>query len=350
MTLDGNFASSRGGGIDQSGVGGSLALKRVAVTNNDSGGFGGGIFTQSDTKITDSVIDSNSLAGQTQNLAQGGGFYTNNGSATEQTSVRFVRTSVTNNELTATETQQGAGIFARGADLYLENTTVSSNLAPLAGADGGGIFAAQDETLTPPAGSAEIHFSTFRDNVAGTGTTDGDALYAAFADNPISIHASIIDESTDGCKIGSGTDIQSAGYNVEDTVDADCGIDAPTDSHASDFLNPLIHNGDPPVGVPGIPPFDAVTFPLSHAFTNDSSAALDLVPESDCEVNGKRLKTDSRGVPRPEGDGCDAGTTERVACLGEFVIGPASHIGRKGRDQIQGSHAVDDIIFAQEGA
>ena len=129
VTLAENDGSARGGAVDMSGLGGvgRLVMNKVAVLDNFAGGFGGGVFTQSDAKITDSVFDGNSLFGQSQDSAQGGGFYSNSGNAVQANSVRFNRTSVTNNELTATASQQGAGIHTSGVDLSLVNTTVSGN-------------------------------------------------------------------------------------------------------------------------------------------------------------------------------------------------------------------------------
>ena len=166
-----------------------------------------------------------------------------------------------------------------GSDLRLENSTVSENSAAASGGDGGGLFATESElTIGNPLGSVAIAFTTFRGNTAGNGSTDGDAIFADFPNNPITVRASIIDEGADGCKISADTDIESGGYNVEDVIDADCGIDAVTDSHDSDFLNALTNNGSPPVGAPTNEPSVPGIYPLTNAFTNNVSGALDIVP------------------------------------------------------------------------
>ena len=200
VTLAENNGSSRGGAVDMSGLGGvgRLVMNKVAVLDNFAGGFGGGVFTQSDAKITDSVFDGNSLFGQSQDSAQGGGFYSNSGNAVQANSVRFNRTSVTNDELTFDRLTAGRRYpHVRRRPEPGEHHRERQLRTPC-GRRRRRVFATQNGNEN---GSLDIHFSTFRENTAGAGATDGDALYANFVDNPPSITASIIDEASDGCKV-----------------------------------------------------------------------------------------------------------------------------------------------------
>ena len=317
-TVEENTASQLAGGVNVTGTDARFIAKRSAIIENEAESAGG-VYTQADTTFTESAIDTNvATAPDSSSVASGGGVYANYGGGSEANVLRFVRSSITNNEIASGNFQTGAGITASGTDLELINSTVSDNEAPFVNANGGGVFVAEGGVGL---GSARIEFTTFRGNEAGTGSDDGDAMFVGLPTNGITIRASIIDQGADGCEIGAGS-IESLGFNVEDVIDTDCGIDAATDSHDSDFLNALVYNGSPPVGMPGIPPFDPVTLPLTNAFTNNSSAALDLVPPGKCKVKGRRLATDARGVPRPQDEGGHARSIERVACRGVFVIGP----------------------------
>jgi Ca2+-binding RTX toxin-like protein len=84
--------------------------------------------------------------------------------------------------------------------------------------------------------------------------------------------------------------------------------------------------------------------PLTHAFTNNTSVALDHIPANQCKFNGMAVKTDARGVPRPVEDGCDAGAVERVNCGQTFVSGAGARIGTPGNDEISGSNGVNSIL------
>ena len=351
VTLEDNAASGRGGAIEIGGFGADetsarLVANRIAVLNNVGVEAGGGLFTLADAKITESVFQGNTLfAAGPGSGAQGGGIFAGRSESNAAKTVSLSRTSVTNNQISGGAQQLGGGVYAAGVDLSIENSTLSGNSAPVAESVGGGLSVEEEDGD----GSVAIAFSTFRENVAGIGASDGDAIAADMNGRPVSIKASIIDEGSDGCTIGTSTDIESGGFNVADVTDPDCGLDRPTDSDGADLLNPLGPNGSPPVGVPGQPPFTPVTIPLTNAFTDDSSAAHDIVPPNKCKVGGKSLKTDARGVPRPQRDGCDAGAVELTGCNQSVVAGPDSYVGRKSVDQIQGGFGADDTVLALGG-
>ena len=128
----------------------------------------------------------------------------------------------------------------------------------------------------------------------------------------------------------------------------DCGISAPTDSHDGDSLFSTQENGSPRVGASVADLFDPAIEPLTNAFTSNVSAALDFVPVDECEVKGRPLRNDARGAPRPVGEACDAGATERVACLGVFLVGPDAFVGTRRGDDIT-SLSGNDVVLAQGG-
>jgi hypothetical protein len=109
------------------------------------------------------------------------------------------------------------------------------------------------------------------------------------------------------------------------------------------LLGSLQANGSPPVG------YLEQEVPLTVASVLDSSEARNFVPKTKCNVDGKPLRTDARGVRRPAGGACDAGAIERVSCRGFVVSGPGSRVGRNGPETIQGDSNQNPIL-AQGGA
>jgi RTX calcium-binding nonapeptide repeat (4 copies) len=354
-TLDENTTAGAGGAInlnrDDLSTRLRLTLARSAVTENETSGFpggnasGGGISVEGNASVIDSIVAGNSISGGAN--VYGGGIHMTNhplvGPApTTTVALRVIRSSVTENTIIGgTSTRNGAGIYAAGTDLEAVNATISANEASGANGYGGGLML--QESINDE-GSGRIHFSTIADNDAGL-ATGGDGIRTDL-DPGVRIRASIIEQATNGCQV-LGAAIVSFGFNVEPGNDPDCGIDAATDTHSSPILPALTENGSPAVGFGDPPPFGSAVIPRTNAFTNNSSAALDIVPPGQCRVSGEKLATDARGAPRPAEDGCDAGAIERRPCLGFFVAGPASAIGTKGGDQINSSSL--SIVFAQAG-
>ncbi len=219
------------------------------------------------------------------------------------------------------------------------NSTIASNAAPQADGQGGGLYLLN--TISTPV-SGRMEFSTLKGNSAGD---VGDGVYPGAS---LVLLATAIDDAPDPCASTVATNVVSEGYNVEGTGDPDCNLDQPTDSSDAGFLTATGENGSPPVGVT-TSPIDPQVRPLTSAFTNNTSSLLDRVPAAQCRVAGKPLRTDGRGAPRPAEGGCDTGAVERTTCLGVFVTGANSDIGRNEAEEIQGSHATNDAILAQGG-
>lgn len=347
-TLEQNVART-GGGIYARADGKVLDLRRSAIADNSAigsgagsgGAFGGGIyFFDGGGNIADSVISGNTATASASGDTTAGGGIMMRDDTSPAATLKLIRSGVTGNSLAVgTVSQRGAGLVIQGR-LETINTTIAGNQAPAAGADGGGVRLEMSGTGSP---SARFDFTTFRVNLADNGN-------ALATEAPVTFRASILYDGADGCDADPG-DVTSAGFNVEDDIDADCEIDAATDVHTAHFLSGLVDNGTFPAGAAG-----NEIEPLTSVFTNDASSALDIVPPQNCKVNAKELRTDARGLPRPAEDGCDAGATERSRCLGLFVVGTDAHIGTKADDALSGSGtdialglAGDDSIGVQGG-
>lgn len=320
-TIEDNSASAAGGifvGEDA-----EVTIVRTAILANEvqsesegRSAFGGGVVTESDTLVRDSVVADNTVALGSSGAQGGGGLFAQSPPAPGSIDLSLVRTSITRNTVEALE--PGGGILARGARVKLANSTLADNEAMGAG---GGLFV--DNGSTPlPGTEIKAEFSTIKGNSSplGSGTyIAGDARF----------RATIIDQPGDGC---AGDTAATGGYNVEENSDPECGITDPTDSHFPDFLTALANNGGPRTGHEvdatggGVPA-------LTHAFTNNASSALDQVPPSACKIDGQKLRVDQRGAPRPAEDGCDSGAIERSRCLTGFVAGQDSYVGTGGPDE-----------------
>ena len=196
-----------------------------------------------------------SAAADASSSAQGGGIFANSGNAAgvEDAAACRGRASRTTRSPAATTSRAGASIrpgWTSGSSTRRSARTKR----PLAGAIGGGVFVDQNEASRgrrPAARSSSSRPSarTWR----GIGTTDGDAIFASLARQRDLDHARRSStRAPTAAPSTAGTDIQSGGYNVEDIVDPDCGIDAATDSHEQRPPEPRRpENGSPPVGRAG---------------------------------------------------------------------------------------------------
>lgn len=152
--FSGNVAGGEGGAVYVEDTGGPVLIQNTVITGNDAGGDGGGIYFYDpdyDVTIEDSTISGNTAGGL------GGGIYfysLDGGTATVR------RTTISGNSATA-----GGGIFFYEPDqpFILENSTVSGNSATVG--NGGGIY-----LYNLYGGAAAIRHSTIAGNTAaGTG-------------------------------------------------------------------------------------------------------------------------------------------------------------------------------------
>lgn len=251
-----NTAVERGAGIYNDG-----ALEATLVIFNENADVleGGGVYNDEDGEMY------LTLAWFTNNNAQlGGGLY-NRGL------LHLYQSSLTNNSALG---GQGGGAFNDGAAaaLFLQNTTVSSNMiVPFDVPGGSGVY--------NNGGDLRLEFVTIAyNNADGIGNNGGH----------VTLRSSILAHHALGnC---AGVTGGSQGYNLEDGDT--CNLIESSDLVDTDpFLEWLAMNG----GVN-----------LNHAL-NPSSPAIDSGDPDRC------IEVDQRGVSRPQGLGCDRGAYEAEA-------------------------------------
>lgn len=161
LVIDGNTASSWGGGV---GVinGGDALLEGVVIRNNASpGGSGMALTSQSRATVRDSTFENNSATGartagalyvigssqlfmqdsvvRGSSAVNGGGMRISSGSTVQITGGRFENNSASN---------LGGGLSVHGSTLNLDGVTVIDNSATLGGALGAGAFSGSLSTVS----------------------------------------------------------------------------------------------------------------------------------------------------------------------------------------------------------
>jgi CSLREA domain-containing protein len=257
MTLDHlRIVHNSGGGIFLRTSSGTLTNSTVA---HNSAGDGGGIVNHTGrVEIAGSTIMNNSASGQ------GGGILNTVDDPTRRKSAGLT---LTNSTVSGNSAESGGGIANSAersrAHLRLTNSTVTRNSATQRG---GGVFQT-GESFEDDLSSLTVTNSLLAQNSAPTGPE----VYNVVGDFGPSFNL-----------IGDGSD-----SGVSDGVDGNQvgSAEAPIDPK----LGPLGDNGGPTRThrlLPGSPAIDAASTP-------------------DCPP------TDQRGVPRPQGAGCDIGSFER---------------------------------------
>jgi hypothetical protein len=201
----------------------------------------------------------------------------------------------------------GAGLLNNDATVKVRNTTFSNNSA----SQGGGIFnnSFGTSTLTVTnstfsnnsgefggggiynVGTLEVTNSTFSENSAEGNSAEGGGIFNR--GSTAKLRNTIVANSTSGGNCG-GT-ITDGGYNLDDGTS--CGFTEQQDSLPSTdplLADQLAFNGGP-----------TKTIALLKG-----SPAINAIPkgENGCATE---IKTDQRGVSRPQGSGCDIGAFER---------------------------------------
>ena len=264
-TVSGNTATAGGGGISNRGV---PTLTHSTVSENTAGIDGGGILNFETLTMTNSTVSGNTAG-------QSGGGISNVGDM-----LRVNSSTVSGNTAAAAG---GALINRLNADAEITNSTLSGNTAEIWG---GAIWNLGDLLLAS---------STVARNAAPTASGIYDAASPDMGS--VSVSGTLIEGDC------ADTLLDSNGYNIESPADT-CGFDQEGDQAnvTADQLNlgPLQDNDGPTE---------------THALQTVpvTSAAIDQIPEADCvDGDGKPLRTDQRGEPRPavEGSECDLGAFE----------------------------------------
>ena len=266
-----------------------VTLSKVTIRNGHARFYGGGIYKVGTLQITDSIVTAN-FAGAIRCYefcaAWGGGIYNYAGAT------MVISKSTIANNLAYLSCSQfrcyvalGGGIANEG-QLTVTDSTVTGNTARYvfngtSTGFGGGIY-------NDNGGIVVINSSTISGNTAfgsGGGVSNGSTVY---------LQNSIVANNSRGNCSGTMT---SKGYNL--SSDKSCNFNGPGDmNHINPMLGALQNNGGPTQTQALLP----------------GSPAVDAGNPSGCtDGHGHLLKTDQRGMPRPDPEdtgGCDMGAYE----------------------------------------
>jgi hypothetical protein len=310
--VSGNLVDGSGGALGSTG---DILVVRSHLDGNTTDGDGGAIYTDEDGDVT--VIDS-TVNGSTAD-GPGGAIFTLDGDVTiinstlsgnraddrggaisGEAAVTVINSTISRNLAVA---HVGGGIWARG-DLYLANSTVADNYAE---AKGGGLVAAGVTTLVNATVAGNVASVAANVGVGERLVASGSAIGPAKVD-----HIGGQTQPT-GANCDSPATV-SLGFNV--VTDGTCGLRDATDVvSAPTALGPLSGNGGPGETLlpgPGSPVIDRI--PPARCL----DPLLPQLLEGEQHLDGipgdvrTLLATDERGVPRPQGTGCDAGAVEVV--------------------------------------
>ena len=309
-TVSSNLVDGSGGALGSTG---DILVVRSHMDGNTTDGDGGAIYTDEDGDVT--VIDS-TVNGSTAD-GPGGAIFTLDGDVTivgstlsgnraddrggaisGEATVTILNSTISRNLAVA---HVGGGVWSRG-DMYVANSTVSNNYAE---AKGGGLDAGGVLTLVS---------STVADNIAPVAANIGvaerlEAFASVIGPAKVDFSGSQAQPTENSCDAPVSV---SLGFNV--VTEGSCQLGAPTDL----------------VGMPsGLSPLHGYGGPAETRLPEAGSPALDWVPVAACmnpplpaSLEGEQhlaglvndlsalLRTDQRGVPRPQGPACDAGAVE----------------------------------------
>jgi hypothetical protein len=322
-----------GGIVDQS-YGGTITITGSTFSGNHSGTSGGAISfanteAPAEVTITGSVFTGNSAAinggGIDMEIAENSSMTIADCTMSHNTAAALggalylssQQTIITNSTMTGNTADTGGAIAALGADLTVETSTLNSNKA-VGGAtpdgfgagEGGGLFVNGPTTVTNSTlsgntaagagGGAYVNYdiltvssSTITGNTAPAGNGGGIATYGGQAETAqATVTNSIIDKNHgDDVDLTQGTDppgFVSNGYNLIGTGNDVSAFNQPGDQTgvSQPKTGPLASNGGPT---------------KTHALL-PGSPAIGTGDNADCP------STDQRGLPRPQGSGCDIGS------------------------------------------
>ena len=298
--IDGNDANWQGGGI-WAVTAETVSIATTSVSGNAANSLGGGGLYSAGAavSITDSTIDDN-------DADTGGGIAIGEFSGYPEGSLSVAGTTISNNS-SSFAASGGGGVFVNVGDAGVDATFVNSTISGNSSANfGGGIMAMQTSGIT-------LRHATVVDNTGVNGAN----LFTAAA--PLDIAASIVADPTGGANCDVSSTI-TGGHSFAD--DASCGL-----------------GGDDTIGVdPGLGPLADNGGPTATHLPGDTAAVAGLVPAAACTQG-----VDQRGVSRPQGADCEAGSVEISEDSGPNFI-----YGSPYADEIVGTPG-DDIIYGYGG-
>ena len=296
-----NGASHIGAGINNSGT---LTVSNSTVTANtattdcgiENHCLGGGIYNGGSLTINNSTISGN-LAGNgaSPNYGEGGGIYSifavltiksstvSSNTADGGGGIQTILGAMTINSSTINANKSGAAGGGAGVD---NEATATINNSTITGNHGGGVGSGINN-----GGTLIVNSSTVTNNTASRG---GGGIRNW--NGTTTIQNSIVSKNSVGGNCNGP--IASNGYNL--SSDSTCVFHNTGDLDGTDpLLGPLQKNGGPTF-TQALPP---------------GSPAIDAGNPSGCtDGQGHLLKTDQRGMPRPDKEdsgGCDMGAYER---------------------------------------
>ena len=318
MTLRDGAAGLEGGGLaaGQS----TVTLSGLVITSNVANSpmsGGGGIFaSDSELTVVRTTISDNSGA-------SGAGIWTNGPSLT-------VVESTLSGNIGEGGDGNGGGIFNNGGDLTVTNTTVSGNSVP---SDGGGIHS--------DGGDVAIENATITGNTADDESDDdddGDGGGIRNNGGTMTVANSIIADNRDRtASVGEpeecSGEVTSLGYNIIGHDEGCAYTPGPGDQVGVFF--PSLNGIDPKLG-----PLSDNGGPTETHMPLSESPALDQGSPERSEAAAACEATDQRGVPRPQGSGCDVGAYELGHCLGVLI----NRVGFEGAGTVTGTDGADGIL------
>jgi hypothetical protein len=307
-----NLVDGSGGALGSTG---DILVVRSHIDGNTTDGDGGAIYTDEDGDVT--VIDS-TVNGSTAD-GPGGAIFTLDGDVTVvnstlngnraddrggaisgEATVTVINSTIARNAAVA---HVGGGIWARG-DLYVANSTISDNYAE---GQGGGILAA---------GAVGLVNTTVMDNIAPVAANVGagerlEAFGSVIGPARLDPNGGGGQPTPTNCQLSSA---RSFGYNV--VSDGSCGLHGPGDLiGVPPQLGPLADNGgagETHAPQPGSPVLDRIPLAACGFLPFGDALEGEQHLQDHGGVDDRRALTavDARGVPRPQGAGCDAGAVE----------------------------------------
>jgi CSLREA domain-containing protein len=310
--LEGNRATN--GGAAANPLGGSISLTRTAVRENDASQSGGGIYSlpflgAASVTVTSSLFENNEGDEDLNGTGDGGGIW-----------VMSYGTNVS--DLTATGTTFRGNTAENGDGLWISSpstptimrSTISSNGSTLGGGLGGGIYVDTDTTTA-------LRNVTMDFNAASASGGTGGNIYnlgtVTLSNTLVGAHAA------GGNCAGSGV-LTDDGDNMEETAGGAASCVSTTVIDAG--LGNLADNGGPQL-------FDFVGAPPTQALQAGSPA---IGAGGDCGAS------DQRGVPRPQGNGCEVGAYEVAMCFGRRADDP---VGITGGQTARTGTPGTDVLF-----
>jgi len=315
-----------GGGVNTvvtiSSTGANVVLSNLTIRNGVAFS-GGGVYNSGQLTITGSAVSGNSVFPCAldpclqSGSVHGGGLY-NSGTVTINRSTFNNNTASIGRPCTGLCGAFGGGIYSSGT-LTVHNSTFSGNstfgscsthcLVYGGGIYSDGMFKINNSTLS----ENKLRFNTFCfilcriNGAAVSGTGSGTISNSTIAGNSapylggIGSNSATLQNTILADNIGGNCDaplIKSKGYNL--SSDSTCNFNGPGDmNNINPNLGPLQYNGGP-----------TQTMALPSG-----SPAIDAGNPSGCtDDSGHLLKTDQRGMPRPDSEdagGCDMGAFER---------------------------------------